>query len=187
MTVAEDMTAVVLGGAMVATFTSPTELAMVQQQNFGGTVWTTMKRIVAERGLVGGVTRGLMAATARDVTYAVGLFGLTPLIQDALVNKYAMNQSLAGGISSLASGVLCGALSCPFDVIKTCMQGDLPGAKYATFTSTLMAQRNRLFSGVVPRCGNVVGTFLLANEFRVRAGPLMFPHAYATTATESNQ
>ncbi len=154
-----------------------------------------MKRIVAEKGVFGGLSRGFLATCMRyvsrgrahggaaltcgsDGTYTLGLLGITPLIQDWLVAEHKWNVSLAGLGSSLVAGTLCGVLSCPFDVIKTSMQGDLQGTKYSSFSKTVYAQRKRLFSGVAWRCANVVGTIMIANEFRVRVGPIMFPSKY---------
>lgn len=178
MTMAEEMISATAGGSICALYTSPMELLMVQQQNFGGTLPATAQRVWNDRGLTHGVFRGIFAGALRDGAYTLGLLGITPMMQSALQKRFQMNESAAGLISSIFSGVLCGALSCPFDVIKTSMQGDLMGHTYPTFTKTLIVQRKRLFSGLLFRCMNVVGTIAIANEMRVRAAPLMFPREY---------
>lgn len=177
MTDSEVMGAALLGGALSAMYTSPVELAMVQQQNFGGSLPATMKRIVGTTGVLG-LARGFPAAALRDGTWTVGLLGITPIIQDHLVDRYQMNQSVAGLAASLIAGSACGVLSCPFDVIKTSQQGDLHKKTFTNFFQTLYKQRFRLFSGVTYRVANVIGTIMIANEFRTRVGPLMFPDKY---------
>jgi hypothetical protein len=133
---------------------------------------------VQQNGLRG-LARGYPACALRDATWTLSLFGFTPIIQDFLINKYDMNISVAGLAASLAAGSLCGVVTCPFDVIKTSQAGDIEKKKYTNFWQTLKKQRKRLFSGWDWRVANVVGTIMIANEFRVRVAPLMFPDKYA--------
>ena len=67
----------------------------------------------------------------------------------------------------------------PFDVIKTCMQGDLMKRKYSTLFKTSYVLYNcnhhggihRFFSGCFWRTVNVTATVYIANECRVRLSP----------------
>ncbi len=174
MTDTETMGSALLGGALSAVYTSPAELVMIQQQNFGGSAPSTLKRIVSTTGITG-LSRGFFAASMRDGAWTLGLLGFTPIIQDYLIAKHSLNQSVAGFAASLAAGTACGILSCPFDVVKTSQQGDLSKATFTNFAQTLYKQRMRLFSGVEWRVANVIGTIMIANEFRTRVAPLLFP------------
>jgi hypothetical protein len=175
-------------------YTSPAELVMIQQQNYGGSAGPTLARIVRQAGFVG-LTRGFFAAAMRDGTWTLGLLGFTPIIQDHLIAKYSLNQSVAGFAASLVAGTACGILSCPFDVVKTSQQGlvfdsfcsifsnhkkkgDLEKKTFKSFVQTVSKQRLRLFSGVEWRVANVIGTIMIANEFRTRVAPLLFPAAF---------
>ena len=68
------------------------------------------------------------------------------------------------------------------DTIKTCMQGDLGGAKYTDITSTgrLLASEygvvQGLFKGLTYRIALISTTFFLVNTFKQRMVPIMFPH-----------
>jgi hypothetical protein len=177
MTNGETMGAALLGGALSAVYTSPAELVMIQQQNFGGSAAHTLGRIVTTTGVTG-LTRGFFAASMRDGAWTLGLLGFTPLIQDALIERYKLNQSVAGFAASLAAGTACGILSCPFDVVKTSQQGDLAKVNFSNFANTVWKQRKRLFSGVEWRIANVIGTIMIANEFRTRVAPLLFPSKF---------
>ena len=68
------------------------------------------------------------------------------------------------------------------DTIKTCMQGDLGGAKYTSIGATgrLLAEESGvvqgLFKGLSYRIALISTTFFLVNTFKQRLVPLMFPH-----------
>ena len=91
--------------------------------------------------------------------------------------------SAAGMNASLLSGIVAGVATCPFDVVKTCMAGDVKGVTYRGIrhtAATLLSEGQgwrRLFAGVTWRTINITGTVYLANECRVRLAPHMFPHA----------
>jgi solute carrier family 25 carnitine/acylcarnitine transporter 20/29 len=125
-----------------------------------------------------GLYRGISATMSRDAVYTLGLLGITPVIQNGLAKKYEMNQSIAGFWASIVGGAVCGIISCPFDVVKTCMQGDIQQATHKSFLKTLHAQRMRLWSGVNWRCANLIGTIMIANEFRCRVAPRLFPDQF---------
>jgi len=65
------------------------------------------------------------------------MLGITPILQKHLESEYSLNKTAAGFGASLVGGASCAVLSCPTDVIKTCMQGDLERKKYGSLTSTI--------------------------------------------------
>merc|ERR1711991_9857 len=174
----EVITASLLGGALASLYVSPAELLMIQQQNFGKTLPRTISSIVQSRGVLG-LYRGLPAAMLRDGTWTMSLFAATPIVQAALESNFqGLNQSVSGFVASLSVGVLCGVVTAPFDLIKTSQQGDMDQRNYRGMLDTFLKQRHRLLSGVSWRIANVAGTILIANEFRMRVAPLMFPDKY---------
>lgn len=186
LTPVEEVSSALVGGALSALYTSPVELAMIQQQNFGGSLWATAKRVARDRG-PRGLGRGLATTMLRDACYTAGLLGATPAIQTWLVRDYGMGVSQAGLVGSAISGVICATLSCPLDAAKTCIQGDLLASKYTSTHATLgqLFKAKRLFGGVGWRVVNITLTIMIANEFRVRVAPLMFPSKFKDGAVVS--
>ena len=177
MTDLEVMSSALLGGALASFYVSPAELIMIQQQNFGGSLAQTLGRVVGQSPF--SLYRGFPAAAMRDGSWTLSLFGLTPIVQEAIEDRFVgINMSVAGLAASLATGTACGIVTCPFDVVKTSQQGDIDKKLYRGFFQTMYRQRFRLFSGVTWRIANVVGTIVIANEFRMRVAPLMFPDKY---------
>jgi hypothetical protein len=84
--------------------------------------------------------------------------------------------------ASLAGGVIVGVATCPFDAMSTVMKGDIERVKFGGFIDTAKKQAAggipKLFGGVFWRTVNITGTIYLANEARVRLGPIMFPDKY---------
>lgn len=81
--------------------------------------------------------------------------------------------------ASLAGGLFAGIITTPFDCMSTCMKGDIDRVTYGGFLNTVKVRAagglGHLFGGVLWRTVNIAGTIYLANEARVRLGPLMFP------------
>lgn len=172
----QEMSSALLGGAISAIYTSPVELAMIQQQNFGGSLFSTAGRIVQQRGVVG-LTRGFVATASRDGVYTLGLLGILPVLESRFQRWFGLGESSAGVLASCLGGSLCGVASCPLDAIKTCMQGDINRSTYGSFRNTwsMLQKEKRLFGGVGWRVLNISGTLIIANEFRIRATPYLFP------------
>lgn len=172
-----------LGGSVSALFASPVELIMIQQQRNGSSVLSTLQRITSTHGPMM-LFRGLMPAMMRDALYVSGFLGITPLLQDYLMKSYQMESLHAGFIASLIGGIIAAVPSHPFDVIKTCMQGDLGKEKYTTMTMTtkqLISEEGkikRLFNGCFWRSFNIVATVYIANECRLRLPIHMFGYEY---------
>lgn len=89
---------------------------------------------------------------------------------------------LLGFWASLVGGSIVGIATCPFDAMSTAMKGDLERATYGGFVDTAKKRAaggiSVLFGGVFWRTVNITGTIYLANEARVRLGPIMFPDKY---------
>lgn len=180
MTQTQIFTSAVLGGTLTAFFSSPVELVMIQQQRFGGSFIAAPARIAKQFGVFqNGLLRGLMGNIGRDSIYVVGMLGVTPIIQDYLLKNHDMSIEKASFSASMLGGLVSAVPSHPFDIIKTCMQGDLEKQQYKTFSQTareLWAQGGlrRFFNGCAWRTVNVLGTVYIANECRNRMPSLLF-------------
>ena len=196
---AGEVAAAMSAGAVVALLASPIELIMIQQQRFGYGLFGTVSKVVAQHG-VRGLTRGLGMAMARDALYVGGMLGATPVchrwLETALASTDGSGSGGSGGggggagsgggggggaaVASLVAAMLGGfvgaVLSHPFDVIKTCMQGDLARARYGGAGDTARALLSdggwpRLLSGVAWRTVNICATVWIANECARRLPP----------------
>ena len=170
--------AAMMGGAAAATFASPVELVMIQQQKFGGSVINTSRRVVSEFG-VQGIFRGLAPAMMRDALYVSGFLGITPLSQNYLMNEHGMSAVESGFWASMLGGVAAAVPSHPLDLVKTCMQGDLQRETYRSMNQSFQVlwkqgRVRRLFSGCFWRSFNIIATVYIANECRVRFPPLIY-------------
>jgi len=160
--------AAAIGGMVAAVFASPVELVMIQQQRFGGGLVGTPLRIGRQFGL-GGLARGLGPAISRDAVYVGGMLGITPVMQQHLEQAHGQSAAVASLQASAIGGVVGGMLSHPFDVLKTCMQGDLERKTYGSLSSTfhtLVASGGlpRLMHGATWRTINITATVYIANE-----------------------
>jgi len=102
---AQEFAAAIAGGAIVAPFACALEVAMIQQQRFGGSLVGTTARIIRDFSLLG-MQRGLVATTLRDSIYVGGLLGVTPIVQEHLVQHYGWGVSSAGLWASLGASFL---------------------------------------------------------------------------------
>lgn len=84
--------------------------------------------------------------------------------------------------ASLAGGLFAGVVTTPFDCFSTCMKGDMDRKTYGGFVDTVRQRAKGgvggIFGGVLWRTVNIAGTIYLANEARVRLGPVMFPEKF---------
>ncbi len=179
-TPAGELVAAAAGGVVSAAAASPVELIMVQQQRFGGGLLPVARRLLADHGAgASGMMRGLGPAILRDSIYVCGLLGLAPLVQRKLVQRLELPGSTASAYASVLGGVTAGVLSHPFDVIKTCMQGDMARTNYRGFVdSTLKLVRGpqgvrSLLNGCAWRTFNIVATIFVAVECCERLPPFL--------------
>lgn len=164
---AGELGAAAAGGVLTAAFATPVELVMIQQQRHAGGLLGTPLRLAKAHGLsVLGRAFGL--AACRDSIYTCGMLGVTPAVQRTM-QEHGLSQAAASLAASVVGGVAGGVLSHPFDVVKTCMQGDVEQEVYAgTLSSCLHLYRNggfgRLLHGVGWRTLNITATVFIANE-----------------------
>jgi len=177
LTAVEDVATAAAAGVACATYVSPVELIVIQQQRFGGSLADTCARM--RRSFGGrGFTRGFVATALRDAVYVVGMLSATPLLETRLrrAGLGATTGSLAG---SCVAGLVAGALSCPFDCIKACMKGDMERRTYGGFIETgrhlwRSGGPVRLFHGVGWRSANLAGCFFIVSGVMRTLEPL-FP------------
>lgn len=175
-----DVGSAVLGGLSVSIISCPVELVMIQQQRYGGSFLSTQKRIISEGGIFGAF-RGLAATAGREAFYVAAMLGITPMVQEYLIEQQRMSLAMSGVLASTVGGVLAALPSNPFDVVKTCQQGDIAGKTYkgALHTIGVLLKNSgshgisRLFYGGMWRMINVIGTVYLTNECRVRLSPFV--------------
>ncbi len=173
----EDFLSAAFGGVFAAVFASPVELIMIQQQRFGGSFISTPVNVIRKYGFFGhGLMRGLTAAAGRDSIYVCGMLGVTPIVQTYLEEKHQYSQSKASFFASMLGGVVAAVPSHPFDVVKTCMQGDVEQKQYKSVSKTikqlwLEGGLQRMFSGCLWRTINITGTVYIANECRNYMSP----------------
>jgi hypothetical protein len=66
------------GGLASGLVCSPMELVLIQQQNFGGTIFSTPSSIIRKYGLLG-MGRGTVATCGREGFWCCGYMGLGPV------------------------------------------------------------------------------------------------------------
>jgi hypothetical protein len=96
------------------------------------------------------------------------MLGLTPVLQRK-IEGYGVGSSTASFYASMVGGVVAAIPSHPFDVVKTCLQGDLKGEKYSSAMQTtgLLIKEGgwtRFFRGGFWRTINITATVYIANE-----------------------
>lgn len=124
-----------LGGLASGLPCSFWELIMIQQQRFGGSLVGTPARIVAEYGVTS-LARGTIMTMGREAMFTMSMLGVTPLIQQKLVETSGWEKNTALAAGSLTGALLAGVVTHPMDTIKSCMQGDMAGAKYGGIVQT---------------------------------------------------
>ena len=173
-----------LGGAASGVPCSIWELCMIQQQRFGGSILGTPARFVNEYG-TSALSRGVTMTVGREAMFTMSMLGITPLIQQRLVESSGVEKNTALAIGALSGAILAGTITHPMDTIKTCMQGDLGQVKYRGImqTGSLLAEEygvvQGLFKGLSYRIALISTTFFLVNSFKQRIVPALFPHAVA--------
>mmetsp|Transcript_21848 Transcript_21848/g.36559 ORF Transcript_21848/g.36559 Transcript_21848/m.36559 type:complete len:272 (+) Transcript_21848:100-915(+) len=176
---ATEFVAAGLGGIMASFLACPTELVMIQQQKFGGSFVSTSATVLNKYGFLHrGMMRGLPAAMGRDAIYVTGMLAVTPVLQTHLERDFGLSPPLAGIYASMIGGIVAAVPSHPFDVVKTCMQGDLAGEQYKSMAHTCRTLwqaggLRRLFYGCMWRTVNITATVYIANECRYHLSPIL--------------
>merc|ERR1719401_1751210 len=114
---------------------SPFELLMTQQQLRGGSIGANSYRLLA--GGPNYSLRGLMPTCFREGIFAAAYLGLAPVIRQKLGEAApGTNQEALRVVAAVGSAAVCGALSHPFDTVKTCMQGDVEQLSYGRMSQS---------------------------------------------------
>jgi hypothetical protein len=170
LTQKQEISMAAAGGTISALATNPVELVMIQQQRGGGSLIGAVQAVISKWGVSGaGLYRGILPCFARDAIYVTGMLGVTPVVQKYLMEKHGMTMTGASFNASIVGGVFAAMPSHPFDVVKTCMQGDMAQKEY---TGTMQAARKvwaqggirRMYNGCFWRTFNIVATVYVANE-----------------------
>ena len=120
----------------------------------------------------------------REGLYAGGFLGLIPVAREEVQKRYpGMSADQARLVGTFIAGPICSICSHPPDTIKTCLQGDVEGAKYRSYgqtMSTLVAERGvrSLWAGAPWRIFRQFCCFLLFDKINTDLAPLLFPHAF---------
>jgi hypothetical protein len=161
-----EVTSAVGGGVLAAFFATPLELIMIQQQLRGHSILNNVRHTMAISPH--SVMKGLNITMFRDSIYVGAMLGLTPVLQRK-IEGWGVGSSSASFYASMVGGIVAAIPSHPFDVVKTCLQGDLRGDKYASAmqaTGLLMKEGGwtRFFRGGFWRTVNITATVYIANE-----------------------
>lgn len=160
------------GGFFASPFVAPVELIMIQQQKHGKSILATASKIVTEYGIFSqGFMRGILPCGLRDSIYVLGMLGVTPIINKKLIEDYQMNPTTSLLISSSLGGILSALPSQPFDVLKTCIQGDIENKRFSSSmfkTANILYKENglkRFYYGSLMRSVNIIFTVYIVNQF----------------------
>jgi hypothetical protein len=170
------------GGALSGFACAPMELVMIQQQRFGGTLFATPLRIIAETGPLS-LFRGLPMACGREGLFTAGYLGIGPVITRTVQEDYKQSIGVAKACGAVGGGVIAATLSHPMDTCKTCMQGDNQRKTYGSLSETAAtlyreAGPLRFFRGWAWRTGRMICAVFIMNECKVQLAPLLFPHHF---------
>jgi hypothetical protein len=164
----------VLSGFASATAQSPMQLVEINQQNHGGGMVATARRVVEARGF-SGLYKGYSMTACREGIFVTSYMAAAPLLRQKLQEKYPdVSDGAAMAGSSIVAGGLGSALSHPFDTLKTRLQGGIfPSGLYSApaqdnnLLVKIAQMRNsgtllpQLYAGFVPRFFRIVScTFI---------------------------
>lgn len=159
----QEMACAISAGFISAIIGSPLELIMIQQQNYGGNTTHTIKRILQKPV---NITRGYLGTAMREGLWTCGYLSIPTIIKSELITNFPDlfdSQSKARIPASLLGALFSCYLTQPFDVIKTCMQGDIKKHVYGDFISTVIKLYNEgRLSGFYRGCTWRYGRMVLA-------------------------
>jgi len=180
MSYSQELGAAFLGGAASGPMVSITELTMIQQQRFGGTLFSTPIRLVRTHGLVV-LTRGCLVTCGKEACFTTGYLGIMPVAHKYLDEHYDLSPWACNFVGAFGGGQVCAFISQPLDTAKSCMQGDVERKKYDTFLQTLRTLTKEygsvraIWRGYMLRSMYATVKFSLLDVLRQRLAPVMFP------------
>lgn len=178
----EEISAALVAGVGSAGICGPLELIMIQQQRKGGSILSTIGNI-SSRG-VSAWSRGLVLTAGREGIYTAGYLGVTPVIRSSLQARFPKwNEEICRAAASLCGGLFACYSSHPCDTVKTCLQGDLEGKKFANFTQTASKLVKEggiasLYKGSPWRLFRQVSGIYILDKARVTLSPMLFPDRF---------
>ena len=174
LTFAEEVGSAYLAGFASGVPCTVLELTMIQQQRFGGTLPGTLRRLYERNGL-SGLFRGFVPASQREAFFAVGYLGLSPRVE-RVCDSLEMSPTAGVAAGSIASGVLCAALTHPFDTCKSIIQGDLECGGLSATARSLYTENGiqGFFRGYPARAAMICCCFFIFNVCARR--PRGLPH-----------
>lgn len=148
-----------IAGAFSALTCNPSELIIVNQQNWKASAWATAQRLHRENGISIGM-RGYSAKAARDALFCAGFLTAYPQVKDQLPEQIE-SPLLRTILATALVGPVTGAASHPFDTLSTRMQAD---ASKQNIQGVLSAARaiyaeggfKAFFSGFTPRTARIM-------------------------------
>ena len=182
LTFAEEVGSAYLAGFASGVPCTILELTMIQQQRFGGTLPGTLRRLYERNGL-SGLFRGFIPASQREAFFAVGYLGLSPRVE-RVCDSLDMSPTAGVAAGSIASGVLCAALTHPFDTCKSIIQGDLECGGLSATARALYAENGvrGFFRGYPARAAMICCCFFIFNVRGRRPRGLPYHAVDATSA-----
>mmetsp|Transcript_23044 Transcript_23044/g.71798 ORF Transcript_23044/g.71798 Transcript_23044/m.71798 type:complete len:267 (-) Transcript_23044:212-1012(-) len=172
----------VSAGVISSFVAGPMELVMIQQQIKGGGLFSTASSVVSPGPLA--VFRGTLGMMGREGVYAGGFLGIIPVVRSEIQKaKPEWSEDKARLAAVFSAGPVCSMASHPSDTIKTCLQGDVEGAKYRTYgqtAQTIIRERGMaaLWAGAPWRIFRQFCCFMLFDKINSEFAPIIFPHAF---------
>lgn len=124
-----------LAGVGAALLCNPSELVIINQQNWKTGAWPTMQRLYRENGMSVAM-RGYTAKAGRESIFCAGFLAAYPLIKEKLKSNYGLD-GLAGTVAATTVvGPVIGVATHPFDTISTRMQADPSEKQFKGFWDT---------------------------------------------------
>jgi hypothetical protein len=115
----------VIAGMASAMVQSPFQLVEVNQQNHGGNMVSTARRVVSTYG-IRGLYRGGSMTAVREGIFCSSYMAVAPFVKGQVLERHPdMSDGVAVAVSSIISGGLGGLMSHPADTLKTRLQGSL--------------------------------------------------------------
>jgi len=180
---AEKIGAGVSSGIISSIIAGPMELVMIQQQvNGGGMVTTAMDLIKQGPGTV---FRGVTGMMMREGIYCGGYLGVMPVVRGEITKRNpTLNDDTARLAAACCTTPFVSFASHPADTMKTCLQGDVAGARYTGYMQTarsLIAERGlqSLWAGLPWRLFRQGVAIFLFDKINSEFAPIIFPHAFA--------
>ena len=100
-----------LGGLASGIPCSIWELCMIQQQRFGGSTLGTPAKFIKEFGW-SSLARGSTMTMGRESMFTMSMLGITPLIQQRLVENSGIEKNSALAAGALTGAIFAGTITC---------------------------------------------------------------------------